>query len=307
MILSVSRRTDVPAYYTEWFLNRLKEGYALVRSPASPRQVSRISLSPDVVDGIVFWTKDPRPLAPHLDRLRDYPYYFQFTLTPYGQDIEPGLPDKEIYLLPAFRALAEKLGPHRVIWRYDPVFFTSYWTPERHLEAFSAWAALLRGCTRQVVISFLDFYPGVAAKLQPLGLYPADAALQKRFAAATAAIAWENGLQLTACAEETLAACGIPAAACVDRRLLEQLCGYPLKLDKDKGQRPACGCAQSVDIGAYGTCRCGCLYCYAGGAKTRAPAMGDNASPLLCGTLGPYDKVTERKAASSKQRQLQFY
>jgi len=120
MIISASRRTDIPAFYSEWFINRVKEGFLIVRNPMN-NQPRRILLSPNIVDCIVFWTKNPIPMIPQLDKLKDYCYYFQFTLTGYGKDIERNLPDKKKDLIPAFQRLSEKLGPERVIWRYDPI------------------------------------------------------------------------------------------------------------------------------------------------------------------------------------------
>lgn len=124
MILSVSRRTDIPNYYSEWFLNRIREGFLYVRNPMNPRQISRIDLSPETTDCIVFWTKNPAPMLDRLEELKDYAYYFQFTLTGYGRDVEPNLPDKRKVLIPVFRALSEKIGKEKVIWRYDPIFLT---------------------------------------------------------------------------------------------------------------------------------------------------------------------------------------
>ena len=124
MIISASRRTDLPAYYSKWFFRRLQEGYVLVRNPVNPRQVSRVSLSPEVVDGFVFWTKNPAPMIPWLDKLPDCPYYFQVTLTPYDEQIERYLPSKRKVILPAMCQLARQIGPERVVWRYDPVFLT---------------------------------------------------------------------------------------------------------------------------------------------------------------------------------------
>ena len=123
MILSVSRRTDIPNYYSEWFINRIREGYLYVRNPMNFHQISKIDLSPRIVDCIVFWTKNPLPLMDQLDELKDYKYYFQFTLTGYGKDIEPGLPDKKKEMTDIFRRLSEKTGKEKVIWRYDPIFF----------------------------------------------------------------------------------------------------------------------------------------------------------------------------------------
>ena len=118
MILSVSRRTDIPSYWSDWFLRRIKEGFACVRNPMNPHQISQISLSPEVVDCIVFWTKNPGPLAKRLDELDGYPYYFQYSLTGYGKDVESNLPDKKAVLIPLFQELSRKLGPKRVVWRY---------------------------------------------------------------------------------------------------------------------------------------------------------------------------------------------
>ena len=147
MIISVSRRTDIPAFYAEWFYNRLRVGYVLVRNPMNVHNVSKVALSPEVVDAFVFWTKNPLPLMKRLDELAEYPYYFQFTLTGYGKDIEPGLPDKKQVLLPAFKELAAKTGRQRVIWRYDPIFFSSRYSMEYHLECFETLAAELSGST----------------------------------------------------------------------------------------------------------------------------------------------------------------
>ena len=145
MIISASRRTDIPAYYSDWFCNRLREGFVCVRTPMNFHQVSRIALSSDVVDGIVFWTKDPRPLMPRLEELRAYPYYFQFTLTPYGKDMEPGLPDKGAVLLPAFQMLSDMIGPERVIWRYDPILLTARYTADFISPLSARWLSGWRG------------------------------------------------------------------------------------------------------------------------------------------------------------------
>lgn len=171
MIISVSRRTDIPAFYAEWFYNRLRAGYVLVRNPMNVHSVSKVALSPEVVDAFVFWTKNPLPLMKRLDELAEYPYYFQFTLTGYGKDIEPGLPDKKQVLLPAFKELAAKTCRQRVIWRYDPIFFSSRYSAEYHLECFEALAAELSGSTERCVISFMDEYRNTkrnAQKLLPL-------------------------------------------------------------------------------------------------------------------------------------------
>ena len=139
----------------------------LVRNPVNPRQVSRVSLSPEVVDGFVFWTKNPAPMIPWLDKLPDCPYYFQVTLTPYDEQIERYLPSKRKVILPAVRQLARQIGPERVVWRYDPVFLTERYSVDFHKKAFAQIARLLRGNTVRCVISFLDWYPPMEKRLRP--------------------------------------------------------------------------------------------------------------------------------------------
>ena len=170
MIISVSRRTDIPALYSPWFFNRLKEQYVLVRNPVNFHQISRVPLSPQVVDAIVFWTKNPVPMLEHLSELKDYNYYFQFTLTPYDQDIEPGLPSKKDVLIPAFIALSKAIGYERVIWRYDPILLNRQYTIDRHIQSFQQMAQTLKGYTKKCVISFIDSYRNTARHKERLTL-----------------------------------------------------------------------------------------------------------------------------------------
>ena len=144
MILSVSRRTDIPNYYSEWFYNRIKEGYLYVRNPMNAHQISKIILSPEVVDCIVFWTKNPEPMFSRLDELDAYQYYFQFTLTGFGNDIECNVPHKKEHMIPVFQKLAKRIGKQKMIWRYDPIIFTDKYTPEYHLKAFRQIAEELK-------------------------------------------------------------------------------------------------------------------------------------------------------------------
>ena len=310
MILSVSRRTDIPACYSEWFFNRLRAGYVCVRNPMNFHQVSRIALTPDVVDGIVFWTKNPLPMLPRLDELQRYPYYFQFTLNAYGPDLECGLPSKNDVLLPAFRALSEKIGPERVIWRYDPILLTTRYTVQYHLHYFEELARRLSGYTRKCIISFVDLYRSTRSNTKGLGLAPLTTVEMYLLAQGLAEIAGRYGLVLESCAEEiTLEPFGISHGHCIDRELLEQLLGCRLDLGKDKNQRAACGCTASIDIGMYNTCRNGCKYCYATyslALTARNAAAHDPASPLLSGQLLPEDVVTERPVCSCRDGQLNF-
>ena len=158
MILSVSRRTDIPNYYPEWFFNRIRDGRAYVRNPMNPRQVSDVPLAPEVVDCIVFWTKNPARMIERLDELSAYNYYFQFTLTGYGRDMERGVPHKKEKMIPLFRELSQKIGKERVIWRYDPIIVNDRYTAKYHIRAFGQIAEALDGFTEKVVISFVDIY-----------------------------------------------------------------------------------------------------------------------------------------------------
>lgn len=299
MIVSASRRTDIPAYYMEWFLARLQAEEALVRNPVNPRMVSRVPLNRKQVDGIVFWSKNPSGLLAHLEELRDWPWYLQFTLTGYGRDVEPGLPDKKGKLIPLFQTLARRAGAERLVWRYDPIYLGGAYTAEYHERAFRAIAGQLSGCTDQVVISFLDLYGKTRRNMKGMAFRPLEEAEMRDLAREMAAIAGEHGMRIAACAEELdFSAQGLEAGACIDPERLGRLCGYPLRFRKDRAQRPACGCAASVDVGAYDTCPGGCRYCY---ANDSAAAVEERRkayrldSPLLCSALGERDTVRERK------------
>lgn len=309
MIVSVSRRTDVPCWYSDWFFRRLREGYALVRNPMNPRQISRVPLTPDAVDGFVFWTKNPAPMLPRLDELCGWPYYFQFTLTPYGHDIEAGLPDKFESLLPAFLRLSEVAGPERVLWRYDPILFDGRWTVDAHLERFDRMARLLRGATDSCTISFLDSYRGISRNLR--GLRSPAGGEQHQLAAGLAKIAQENGMRLQTCAEAIdLSEYGVGHARCIDAERMSRIARRPLAAPKDKSQRPECGCAVSVDIGAYDTCRNGCRYCYANHRPDVLAAnlrSHDPASPLLAGQVGEGDVIRERAMKSHAVAQTSLF
>lgn len=304
MILSVSRRTDIPNYYPEWFFNRIKEGFVYVRNPMNPRQISRIDISPDVVDCIVFWTKNPEPMLERLNELSDYHYYFQFTLTGYGRDIEPGIPHKKEKMIPVFKDLADRIGKQRVIWRYDPIMFTRTYTPEYHLKAFEQIASALNGYTEKCVISFVDFYAKNKRNLEAADPYEPGGFKLQEFAKKISGIAGLNGMKVGSCAESIdLDKCGIKHNCCIDQELIEHITGYRIKAVRDKNQRPECGCVESVDIGTYNTCKNGCKYCYANsGRESVIKNCGkyDPASPILCGTVSEGDHINERKVKSLK-------
>jgi len=301
MILSVSRRTDIPAYYAEWFCRRLEAGFLLVRNPMNPHQVSRIVLDPTVVDGIVFWSKNPAPLMSRLDRLSDYPFYIQYTLTPYGADLEPHVPPRE-EAMETFLALADKLGPHRLIWRYDPIIFSPDHTAAYHLRAFEQIARRLSGQTRRCVVSFLDFYPIVHRQIPRA--HPLSLDNREELLLSLSERAAYYGMTLTTCAETgSYSLKGIPPGGCIDPGLLGEIGGRPLKAKKASGQRPQCLCCDSIDVGTYSTCRHGCLYCYAEKGLKKIN-LHDPSSPILGASVGVSDLVSERKMVTFKSNQL---
>lgn len=311
MIISASRRTDIPTWYSEWFCRRIKEGFLYVRNPMNYHQISRIDLSPDIVDCIVFWTKNPIPMLGRLDELKDYMYYFQFTLTGYGKDIEKNLPDKKLELIPAFQTLSGKIGPERVIWRYDPIIISDKYSEDYHIRAFRTIAEKLEGCTEKCVISFVDVYQKNKKNLQTIDMIHKTDDDLTAFAGKLASIAADHGMVTATCAELIdLSAAGIEHNSCIDRHLIERLTGYPIQVEKDANQRPECGCAASIDVGAYNTCPNSCKYCYANyneeSVKTNVRKY-DPASPLLCGEVAPEDKITDRKMKSLKQRQISLF
>ncbi len=307
MIISASRRTDIPAFYADWFFRRLEEGFVLVRHPMNPHRISRVRLTPDVVDGFVFWTKNPAPMLGRLSRLKDYACYFQCTLTAYGRDVERNVPSKRDVILPAFRELSRRLGPERVVWRYDPVFLSRTYTVEYHLRWFDALAALLAPFTETCVISFLDRYRDTERNMSALGLRNAQPETLEMLAERFAKTARARGLRLESCAESMeLERFGIGRARCVDAGRLGRIRGEGLNVGKDRNQRPDCGCAESIDIGAYGSCAHGCLYCYAhaGEALERPEGRHESDSPLLLGRVREGDVITERPMRSCAVRQL---
>lgn len=311
MILSVSRRTDIPNYYSEWFFNRLKEGFLYVRNPMNFHQISEIKISPDVVDCIVFWTKNPLPMMERLDELEAYNYYFQFTLTGYGNDVERNLPNKKTSVIPVFQELSNRIGKEKVVWRYDPIFFSNRYNAKYHLKAFRSIAEALSGYTEKCVISFLDIYPKNKKNMDDLLSYDLSDSELREFAKELSNIAKENHIKIGSCAEKIdLDEYGIIHNSCIDKELIEKIIGCKLKINKDKNQRIECGCVESVEVGTYNTCKNGCVYCYANYSAKSVESnfqKYDPLSPLLCGHIEKDDKISTRKVVSLKETQISIF
>lgn len=268
MIVSASYRTDIPAFYAEWFLRRLEAGFALVRNPYSA-QVYRVDLRPHCVSGFVFWTRNFGPLLEHLDRLRAFgrPFTVQFTITDYPRSIEPAVIPAEKAIGQMHR-LAREVHPLCPVWRYDPVLFTSLTPPEFHLANFAELASRLEGSTDEAVISFAQIYAksrrNLDAAARRHGFTWEDPPPEDKLALASqlAAIARRHGMRLAVCSQPDYVAEGAQEARCVDARRLARIGGEPIAAPL-KGNRPGCACHESRDIGEYDTCPHGCLYCYA--------------------------------------------
>ncbi len=312
MIISASRRTDIPAFYTAWLMNRLHQGSVLVSNPFNPNQVSQVSLDPQTVDGIVFWTKNPAPILPHLEEIRrlGYQYYFQFTLTGYDQSLEKNLP-AQAERIAVFHELAQRIGPERVLWRYDPIIFTPTFNPACHLHWFEHLASQLHGSTRRCTISFLSLYEKCKRNMQDIELLAIEETDKMRFVSQLAAIADTYSMQLCACCDSFLQQrCGVEAARCIDDRVLAAILGHPVRGKKDSGQRPGCGCVASIDIGAYNTCGHGCRYCYANVSEKIVAhnfASHDPDAPLLTGVLTGRETITIRKMSSGRTSQQSLF
>ncbi len=305
MIISASRRTDIPALYPEWFMNRLRAGEVLVPNPYNRKKVSRILLSPDTVDLVVFWTKNPEPMIPYLREMDElgYSYSFQMTITDYEEDLEPGVPgmaeSMATYLL-----LADQIGHDRMSWRFDPILLNDKYTIDYHADHFDTMCQWMKKATNRCTISFVDAYKEARfPELEPEEIEEVGKRLAR--------IAHGYGIMLETCAEKVnLAKYGISHGACLDKNRIQDLLGYNLDIKRDTGQRPQCKCVQSVDIGMYDTCIHGCKYCYATSrldvAKSRHEQHDPN-SPMLIGHLKGDEVITDRELTSSKDYQMSLF
>lgn len=305
MIISASRRTDIPALYPEWFVNRLREGEVLVPNPYNRKKVSRIRLSPDVVDCIAFWTKNPEPILPYLKEIdcMEYEYYFQMTITDYDEEMEANLPTTAESMA-TFLLMSEQLGKERMDWRFDPILLTKKYSIPYHLEQFEMMCEWLHSATTRCIFSYVDAYKG-----SPYRELENEEMLE--LAKGLSKIAGKYRLPLYTCAEKIdLSRYGIEHCACIDKQKIHQLIGYKLDLKKDARQRRECGCVESIDIGMYDACINGCKYCYATGSLESAKKrhqQHDPASPLLIGHLKGDEVIMEREVKSDRDNQISLF
>ncbi len=284
MIISASRRTDIPAFHSEWFFNRLKEGYIITKNPMNSKQIKKVSLHKEDVDCFVFWTKNPEPMIDSLEELNGYNYYFQFTITGYPVDIEPKLPPlhKRIETL---KKLSAMIGPKRIIWRYDPIILSDKIDLDFHVVHFEEMARKIQPYVSKCTISFLDAYPSNQKRLEKNNVKVLDDQQIHQLASKFSEIAFQNNLIIETCSEGyALESIGICHAKCIDAKYINKLFDIDVTAQKDKNQRTNCGCVKSVDIGAYSTCLHNCVYCYAQ-HKTSNYDKCIPYSPILCGQI----------------------
>lgn len=308
MILQTGNRTDIPAFYSEWFANRLREGYVLVRNPFNPVSVTRYEINPAVVDLIIFCTKNPTPMLQHMDLLKLFCQYWFVTITPYGKEIEPNVPDKN-EVMDSFRRISEIVGSHRMCWRYDPVFIDSSWTTERHIQAFSAMCEKLDGYTDTCVISFIDLYEKVLRNFPEVRTVPFDT--QMELTRTFVDIAAKHKMIIKPCGEDPrLSAAGADCSGCMTLQTFETAIGENLILPPNPKNRKECACYITNDIGQYNTCGHLCRYCYANADREtvrRNMRLHDPASPLLIGNLRPEDKIHQAKQTSWIDHQMRLF
>lgn len=293
MIIDTGNRTDIPAFYSKWFMNRIREGFVMVRNPYDPDQVTRYRLDPEVVDVLQFCTKNPEPMVEYLDELDRFRMFWYVTITPYGKSIEPGVPDKR-RVIEAFKKISEHVGKHAMSWRYDPIFISDTYSVEYHIDAFERMAAELEGYTEQAVISFIDLFEKTKKNFPEAR----EVVREDRLAIgkAFAETGRRHGMTIRSCLEGTeLAQFGIDVSGCMSQAVVEHAIGEKLNVPKSRHILD-CACVMGNDIGAYNSCAHFCKYCYANydrKAVIENRKRHDPDSPFLIGGPEPFDKVHE--------------
>ena len=293
MILNVSGRTDIIAFYSKWFLNRLKEGYVDVRNPFNPNLVSRINF--EDVDLILFCTKNPIPIIDKLDNIK-IPYIFHITITPYKNDIEPNLPSKSD-IIKAVKKISTTIGIENVYVRYDPIFISKKYNTEYHIKAFTKLCGLLKGYVKTIIVSFIDNYQNVRKNLPYLKYRSFTEEDYKLIGENFSKIAKNNNMVVQTCFEErNLTEYGFTKGECMSKELAFKLTGKTYKKwQARKGN--ACNCVELVDIGVYNSCNHLCKYCYANYDESKVKVNIKNHdvnSSLLIGQLKQSDIINER-------------
>ena len=294
MILNVSGRTDIVAFYSEWFINRYKEGFIDVRNPFYPKNVSRIYF--DDVDLIMFCTKNPIPILNKIQEIKK-PIIFHVTLTPYKKDIEPnGIPKGNI--IEAIKKLSNLIGIDNLYIRYDPVFLNSKYDINYHIKAFDNLCNLLDGYVKNIIISFIDYYKNVRYHLKILQIIPFTDDDYKTIGINFSNSAKKHNMTVQTCYENiNLVEYGFVKQDCLSKELAYNITGKKFKKWQARGDK--CHCVEMVDIGVYNSCRHFCKYCYANYDEKKVIdnfSMHNPNSSLLIGHLNDDDIIKIRKS-----------
>jgi hypothetical protein len=308
MILNTGSRTDIPAFYSEWFMNRIREGFVMVRNPFDPHMVIRYDIDPETTDIIVFCTKNPRPMLEHIEELKDHRMYWNVTITPYGKEIEENVPNKK-EVMDSFIELSKKVGVNSVVWRYDPIFISERYSLDYHLLIFEKMAKYLQGCCNACIISFIDLYEKTRRNFPEVREVSRQDQeyLTERFVK----IAARYGMRIRLCHEDReLERFGADASGCLSRKVLEEATGLKLKENRGNFTRQGCECLLGNDIGAYNSCMHYCRYCYANYDKkivAENRRLHDPKSPLLIGKLEEDDVVKIHRSVSVIEDQMSLF
>ncbi|CRF34598.1 hypothetical protein BRSU_2125 [Brachyspira suanatina] len=259
MIISASRRTDIPSLHTKWFLNRLKEEYVITQNPISKNNFYKIPLNKNIVDIIVFWSKNPN--IDFLKEVKDlgYEFYLHFTITPYDKNIEKNIPDKNL-LIKNFQTISKLFGKEKIIWRYDPIILNNDFDTNYHINNFKNFADSLNGYTDECIFSFVQIYSKIKNNIKNINDDDKLLLIENM-----KEISEKNNIKLKSCSQDfdNITNIRIEKSACIDKERIQKILGYSIKEKKDKSQRKLCNCIESIDIGMYNTCTNGCIYCYA--------------------------------------------
>lgn len=308
MILNTGSRTDIPAYYSEWFYNRIKEGFVYTRNPYNPKLIHSYKLDSHVVDILVFCTKNPEPMMKRLDEIQQFKQFWGITLTAYGKDIEPNVPNKH-RIIECIKVLSNRFGSHSVEWRYDPIFLSDKYTKEVHLRSFEHIASMLSGSIEVCVISFIDLYQKTIKNFP--GVNEVSLEDQIELIKAFVEIGKKYNIRIKTCLEnKILEDYGVDTSGCLTQSVLEKSLNQRLNIPKQSQAREGCECLLGNDIGAYNSCGHGCLYCY---ANYDMKLVRDNMkkhnknSPLLIGELNSDDTIREMNQVSYIDSQLSLF
>ena len=299
MILNTGLRTDIPGFFSQWFYNRIDEGFVYVRNPYAKNQVYSYKLNPELIDCIIFCTKNPKPMFENLEKLDEFNQYWHITITPYESEIEPNVPPVN-EVIESFKYLSSRLGKDNISLRYDPIFINEKYTLKKHIESFEYIASSLSDYTDEAIISFIDLYDKTRRNFPQARQVNKEERL--RIGEEFAKIGKDNNLTIKTCVEGTeLDKFGLDSSGCMTKETIERVIGKNLNINEQKARNGECYCLLNNDIGQYNTCNHGCLYCYANSNKRlveRNLKLHNPKSPLLIGEIKESDQIKEMKQES---------